>query len=232
MKRLLLLLCLLSTPTWALTLTTEEYPPLNFSPDNGVTVSGSSTDLMREIMRRSGLTGTISIYPWQRAFNMALSIKDGCVFSTTRTEAREQQFKWVGPLSTTHWVLFAKADSSIQAKTLEDLRPYTIGGYQGDAKALFLIEKGFKVDEAINEDQNFKKLNAGRISLWAAGSDNGPWYAKKLNIKIKPVLDFNEVRLYAACNPAIPDADIARMNEALKAIRADGTYNRIFKAYE
>jgi len=232
MKRLLLLLCCLSTPIWALTLTTEEYPPLNFSPDNGVTVSGSSTDLMREIMRRSGLTGTISIYPWQRAFNMALNIKEGCVFSTTRTEAREHQFKWVGPLSTTRWVLFAKADSSIQAKTLDELRPYTIGGYQGDAKALFLIEKGFKVDEAINEDQNFKKLNAGRISLWAAGSDNGPWYAKKLNIKIKPVLVFNEVRLYAACNPAISDADITRMNEALKAIKADGTYNRIIKAYE
>jgi polar amino acid transport system substrate-binding protein len=232
MKRLLLILCFLSTPSWALTLTTEEYPPLNFSPDNGVTVSGSATDLMREIMRRSGFNATIKLYPWQRAFNMALNLKDGCVYSTTRTESREQQFKWVGPLTTTQWILFAKADSPIQAKTLEEVRPYTIGGYQGDAKALFLIEKGFKVDEAINEDQNFKKLNVGHLNLWAAGSDNGPWYAKKLNIKLKPVLIFNEVQLYAACNPAIPDADIAKMNEALKAIKADGTYSRIFKAYE
>jgi polar amino acid transport system substrate-binding protein len=232
MKHFALLLMTLSAQAGAINLNTEEYPPLNFSLDGGQYISGSSTDLMREVMKRSGLPGKFALYPWQRAYNMALKDKDSCVFSTTRTEAREKLFKWVGPLSSSSWVLFARAGSAIRAKTLDDVRPYSIGSYLGDAKAVFLKENNFTVDEASNEEQNIRKLQAGRIELWATASDSGPWLAKKLNIEIRPVLTFNEVYLYAACNLAVPDADIAKMNDAIKAIKADGTFRRIMKAYE
>jgi polar amino acid transport system substrate-binding protein len=231
-KHLILLLMALSAQAGAINLNTEEYPPLNFSLDGGQSISGSSTDLMREVMKRSGLTGNFTLYPWQRAYNMALKDKDSCVFSTTRTEAREKLFKWVGPLSSSSWVLFARAGSPIRARTLEEARPYTIGSYQGDAKAVYLKENNFTVDEASNEEQNIRKLQAGRIELWATASDSGPWLAKKLNIEIRPVLTFNEVYLYAACNLAVPDADIAKMNDAIRSIKADGTYRRIMKAYD
>ena len=215
----------------ALTLTTEEYPPFNFSTDGGKTISGASSDLMREIMKRSGTTATITLYPWNRAFRMALNDKNTCVYSTTRTEAREKQFKWIGPLVPSTWVLFARENSPLQANTLEELKSYRVGGYQGDAKAAFLKERGFTVEETINEEQNIKKLNAGRIDLWAATSEYGPWYAEKFNIKIKPILAFQEVFMYAACNITVADEDIERMNAALKAIKADGSYGRIMDSY-
>ena len=225
---LLLVFC---TQVSALTLTTEEYPPFNFSTDGGKTITGSSSDLMREIMKRNGTSGTITLYPWSRAFRMALNDKNTCVYSTTRTEAREKQFKWVGPLVPSTWVLFAKGNSPLHANNLDELKSYRIGGYQGDAKAAFLKERGFTVEETINEEQNIKKLNAGRIDLWAATSEYGPWYAEKFNIKIKPILAFQEVFMYAACNRAMADEDIERMNAALKAIKADGSYGRIMDAY-
>ncbi len=232
MKLIVALLSLISAHASALTLTTEEYPPYNFSKDGGKVITGSATDVMNEVIKRTGIKATISIYPWQRAYKMAQDDKDTCVYSATRTEAREKLFKWVGPVAPDSWVLYAKDDSTISAKTLDDVKKYKVGGYQGDAKAAFLKEKGFTLDEAMNEEQNIKKLEAGRIDLWAASSGVGPRMAKSLGVKITPVITFQEVQMFAACNLGMPDADITKMNEAIKAIKADGSQDKFMKAYQ
>lgn len=232
MKWLLAVLSLVSVQAGALTLTTEDYPPFNFSTDGGKTMTGSASDVMNEVLKRTGIKATMSLLPWERAYKSAQDDKDTCVFSATRTEAREKLFKWVGPLASDSWTLYAKPDSTISAKTLDDVKQYTIGGYQGDAKALFLKGKGLKVDETMKDEQNVKKLDAGRIDLWAASSSVGPWVAKNNNVKIKPIVSFQDVQLYAACNLGMADADIAKMNEAVKAIKADGTLDKFTKAYQ
>ena len=232
MKWLIAALSLVSVQAGALTLTTEDYPPFNFSKDEGKTIAGSSTDVMNEVLKRTGIKATIVLYPWERAYKSAQDDKDTCVYSTTRTEAREKLFKWVGPLVSDSWVLYAKADSAITISALDDAKKHTIGGYQGDAKTVFLKEKGFKIDETMKDEQNVKKLEAGRVDLWVAGNITGPWIAKSNNVKVKPVLTFKDVQMYAACNLAMPDADIAKMNDAIKAIKADGTYDKFLKAYQ
>ena len=228
---LLPILSLLSFSAGALTLTTEEYPPLNFSTDGGKTITGFSTEIMREVLKRTGIQGTIALYPWVRALKMASEDKDTCVFSAARTPAREKQFKWVGPLTPDTWILYAKADSPITLANLEEARKYKIGGYQGDGKAALLKEKGFPVDEAGNEEQTIRKLEAGRIDLWAGSSLVAPWMAKNMNIKIKPVVSYNEVQMFAACNPSVSDADIGKMNDAIKAMKGDGTLDKMVGKY-
>ncbi len=232
MRLILALLSLVSVQAGALTLTTEDYPPFNFSTDGGKTMTGSATDVMKEVLKRTGINASIVLYPWERAYKSAQDDKDTCVYSATRTEAREKLFKWVGPLAADSWVLYAKGDSTITAKSLDDVKQYSIGGYQGDAKAVFLKAKGLKLDETMKDEQNVKKLEAGRIDLWAASSSVGPWVAKNNNVKIKPIVTFQDVQLYAACNLGMPDADIAKMNEAVKAIKADGTLDKFMKAYQ
>lgn len=232
MKLIIALLSLFSAQAMALTLTTEDYPPFNFSKDGGKTIAGSSTDVMNEVLKRTGIKASIGLYPWERAYKEALEDKNTCVYSTTRTEAREKLFKWVGPLVSDSWVLYAKADSIITINALDDAKKYSIGGYQGDAKTVFLKDKGFKVDETMKDEQNLKKLDAGRVELWVAGNITGPWIAKSNGVKIKPVLTFKDVQMYAACNLAMPDADIEKMNDAIKAIKADGTYDKFLKAYQ
>ncbi len=229
---LIVAFALLPAYSQALNLTTEDYPPLNFSTDGGKTVSGISTDVMKEVAKRTGISITIGFYPWQRAYKEAQDDKNTCVYSTTRTEAREKLFKWVGPLAPSTWTMYAKADSTITLKSLDDAKKYKIGAYQGDAKALYLKEKGVPAEEVMADEQNLKKLESGRIDLWVATSDTAPWVAKHAGVKIKPVLSFKDVEMFTACNPAMPDADIAKMNEAIKAIKADGTYDKIVKSYQ
>src|SRR3954447_13364744 len=83
-----------ATPCYALTLTTEDYPPFNIVDPQTKGVTGISFDKVTELMRRASEPYTITAYPWSRAYQMALDSNDTCVFSTTRTPEREPLFKW------------------------------------------------------------------------------------------------------------------------------------------
>jgi polar amino acid transport system substrate-binding protein len=84
---------------------------------------------------------------------MAKNNLDTCVYSTSRTPGREELYKWVGPLVSNNWVLFARADDVRRPKSLEDLRPYTIGTYSNDAIAEYFSLKGFSTELAATESR-------------------------------------------------------------------------------
>jgi len=234
LKRLLCIGLLASSCAWAdgLILTTEDAPPYNYSTDGGKTIVGSATELIRELFKRAGVNQTITMYPWERAIEMARTEKDTCVYSTTRTEAREKNFSWVGPVAPNDWVLFAKADSTIKLSTLDDAKKYKVGGYRGDAVSLYLKDQKFAVDEAANDEQSLQKLEAGRIQLWATGSQSGPFVANKLKVKIKPVLNFKKTELYLACNTGVAADTVTKLNTTLQAMVKDGSVEKINKKYQ
>jgi len=124
----------------ALVITTEEYPPFNMSAGDEVT--GLATDIVKTALAKAKTPFGITLYPWLRAYDMALKDRNTCVYSTTRTEKRETLFKWIGPLLHNEWVIFARADSTIKLTSIDDLKPYSVGGYQGDALTDFLKEQG------------------------------------------------------------------------------------------
>jgi polar amino acid transport system substrate-binding protein len=219
----------------SLILTTEDYPPFNIKGNSEKPISGISTDIVRELMKRAGITIDITMYPWQRALSIAASDSDSCVYSTVRTAKREASYKWVGPLTSDDWALFAPGDSKIKLQSLEDARNYRLGGYQGDAAGDFLVSHKFRVDLAESDKLNPQKLMAGRIDLWIAGVRTGPFVARREGVSnIKPVLTFGEAKdyqMYLACNRALPDTLIARLNGLLKRMRADGTIAKILAKY-
>jgi polar amino acid transport system substrate-binding protein len=200
----------------------------------GGRIVGIGTDKVREIMARAGISYTIALLPWKRAYTAALERADACVFSTTRTPEREPLFKWVGPTDEAQWVLMARIGSGIRLGSLDDARRYRIGTYNGDARDHFLRERGFTVDPAPNDMLNPTKLLMGRIDLWAASWRRGGNSVLEQNgwgQKIEPVLTFNRIQVFLACNRAVPDALIARMNAAFDAMGRDGTLRRIERKY-
>ena len=103
MKLIVALLSLISAHASALTLTTEEYPPYNFSKDGGKVITGSATDVMNEVIKRTGIKASTrtpaSIRPHGR--KPARSSSSGldrllrtAGFSTPRTTARSAQKRW------------------------------------------------------------------------------------------------------------------------------------------
>ena len=193
------------------------------------------TDMVREIMRRAGIDYTIDLLPWKRAYTAALERPDACVYATTRTPERERLFKWAGPIAAADWVLMARADRKFELRSLDDARPYRIGTYHGDARDQFLRARGFDVDPASNDQTNPRKLVMGRIDLWAASLGlNSRQTLARLGYtdKVVPVLVFNRIQAYLACNRAVPDRLVAHMNEALGAMERDGTAQRIRRKYD
>ena len=197
-------------------------------------VVGFATEKIRLIMERVGVDYTIEILPWKRAYTMAQTEPDTCVYSTTRVAEREALFKWIGPTHENDWTLFGRADRSYGITTIEDARKYRIGAYNGDVRSDALIAEGFNVDTVQDKLSNPRKLMMNRIDLWASSvrvgnqlvGDNG-WTGL-----IVPVLTFKRTELYLACHRGVPDALVTRLNAALRAVKAEGLSAAIERKYQ
>jgi polar amino acid transport system substrate-binding protein len=213
-------------------ITTEHSPPAIMQ--EGERVVGYSSDKIHEIMARTGVSYSIDVLPWKRAYISAVQRANGCVFATTRTPEREPLFKWVGPTDEGAWVLLGRADRNYQLSTLEDARGLRIGTYNGDVRDDYLRARGFIVDSAPNDMLNPQKLLMNRIDLWATGARPGGGLLEQNGWggKIVPVLLFNRIKVYLACNRAVPDTLIDRMNAALETMNRDGTSRRIERKYD
>lgn len=215
-----------------LQIVTESSPPSAMLEQGKVV--GFATEKIRVIMERVGIDYGIEVMPWKRAYMLALNQPDTCVYSTTRVAERENLFKWVGPTHENDWTLFGRADRNYRLKTIEDARRYRIGAYIGDVRSDALIADGFTVDTVRDKLSNPRKLMLNRIDLWASGlrvggqivAENG-WAGQ-----IVPVLTFKRTELYLACHPSVPDSLVARMNAALRAMKAEGLSAAIERKYQ
>lgn len=213
-------------------LMTESSPPVSML--EGGRVIGSGTEKVLEMMARTATDYTIELLPWRRAYTFVQQRADACLYSTTRTPEREKLFKWIGPTDEGEWVLLGRADRTYNLHTLEDARTLRIGTYNGDARDDYLRTRGFHVDPAPHDMVNARKLLAGRIDVWAAGMKRGTTQLQRdgWGGKIVPVLTFNRIGVYLACNSAVPTELVERMNAALEAMGRDGTTRRIDRKYE
>lgn len=215
-----------------LILHTEEYPPMNFTEKSTGRIIGIAPDIIREMMKRANLDFDMQMQPWKRAYGNALRNPNECVFSTSHLEERDALFEWVEPLSLREWVIFSLPESTIQLSSFEDLKAHTVGGYSGDAKAIYLSKRGVKVETAIREELNPIKLKNNRISLWAADKQMGYILAKQADVRVKPLLTFNTINMSLACNKQTKPEWLMKMREAMASLHADGTASAIEKRYQ
>lgn len=212
-------------------ITTESSPPSAMMGDGQVI--GFATEKVRVIMERVGVDYSIEILPWKRAYLLAQNRPATCVYSTTRVPEREAMFKWIGPTHENDWTLFGRADRNYRIASIEDARKYRIGAYNGDVRSEALIAQGFIVDTVQDKLSNPRKLLVGRIDLWASSvrvgsailAENG-WTGQ-----IVPLLTFKRTKLYLACNLGVPDALVASMNAALRAMNSEGVSEAIERRY-
>jgi polar amino acid transport system substrate-binding protein len=204
----------------------EHLPPSSMMEGN--VVVGRETLKVRGIMARADIAYAIELLPWKRAYAQALRERDTCVFSTTRTAEREALFRWIGPLNEAEWVLYGLAERHLALRTLDDARGFVIGTVLGDARDDYLRQRGFNVAPVTQEWLNPQKLLLGRIDLWAVGLAVGskPFAGKDWESRVVPLLTFNRVQTYLACNLKVPEAQVAAMQRAAAAMRRDGSMAR------
>jgi polar amino acid transport system substrate-binding protein len=230
---LCLCLCLgaQAQPRPRLVLGTEISPPF-VQLDQG-RIAGITTEKIRTVMERTGVDYSLEILPFKRAYLLAQTRPDVCIFSLTRIPEREALFKWVGPIQRSDWTLFGRAGREYGVATLEDARKYRIGAYFGDVRGDALAAQGYAVSTVRERLSNPRKLLVDRIDLWVTSmqmagtllADNG-W-----DKQIVPVLTFRRTELYLGCHLGVPDELIAKMNAALRALDTEGVAAAIERKY-
>lgn len=241
--RNLLLSCLVSGSAAAasvddIVFMTEQYPPYNFEKDNKL--QGIAVDTLALMLQRAEskqTRGDIKLLPWARGYNRVLSEPNTCLFSTTRTEEREHLFKWVGPIAPEAVGLIARKERNIKIDSVEDIKKHKIGTIRDDVAEQYLISAGISVDdmERVAESIiNIRKLNRGRIDLWAYDANVAMWELKANGFN---PADYESVHVlgrknqYFACHKGTSDSLIRKLQAALETLKADGEYEKILGRY-
>jgi polar amino acid transport system substrate-binding protein len=217
-----------------LTILTENLPPLNYLKD-GVLV-GPSVEIVKEIQRRVGSHEQIKVYPWARAYKMALEDENVVLFGTTYTKVRQDKFKWIGPLATKRDILVAKKDSGIKINSLEDAKKVKrIGTLRDDTRGRLLKRLGFtNLDPVSDEQKNAKKLVLGRIDLWTYKKPGLKTVCELAGVdynEIEEVYHLRKSDLMIAFSKKTSDSIVQNWRNAFNEMLGDGTIMQIRKKW-
>ncbi|WP_234260636.1 transporter substrate-binding domain-containing protein [Halomonas sp. MCCC 1A11062] len=199
---------------------TEEYPPYNYLDEQGKII-GSSTELLRTALNAAELEADFRLLPWARAYTEAQLRERHCVYSTTRTPERESLFTWIGPLTSSTWTAFALENTHIAADTLTDLSELRVGSFREDAVGQYVASQGIPIVVTSAERENVTRLQAGLIDVWVTGAQAAEYLAAEADLLLRPLFTFNEVDLYLACHPSVPDQFVSRLQAAIDRIHAE-----------
>ena len=217
---------------------TENYPPLNFEKDRKL--QGVSVDVLLEILKRVGSKQTIKdieLLPWARGYKMALNRKNTVLFVMGRTEARENLFKWVGPLLPSKIVLIAEKKRGIKINSVKDINQYTTGAVREDIGEQMLLNLGVKKEQIYLTNSGIttaKMLHKGRFDMWAYEQIVALWNIKELGYNPK---DYEEVYIlkesayYYAFHRGTNDKIVVKLQKALDELLADGKVKELLNKY-
>jgi len=213
---------------------TENLAPLNFVKD-GV-LMGPAVEMVQEIQRRVGSRAQIQIYPWARAYKMALEEENIILFGMARTKERQDKFNWIGPIARKTDIFVAKKGSGIKISSLEDAKKVEfIGTLRDDNKERYLKMHGFTNLVPTHDDQrNAKKLALDRIDLWVTKK---PGYKTICDLagvnyrEIEEVYDIRELDICIAVSKKTSDVILQIWKNTFNEMAADGTIMQIKKKW-
>ena len=213
---------------------TENLPPLNYV-EKGILV-GPSVDIVKEIQRRVGSHEPIQVYPWSRAYKMALEEDNVVLFSMTYTKVRYDKFKWIGPVAQKRDILVAKKGSDFKINSLEDAKKVKrIGTLRDDTRERLLKSLGFTNLEPVSDEQlNAKKLVLGRIDLWTYKKPGLRTVCELAGVdynEIEEVYHLREIDLMIAFSKNTPESIVQKWKVIFNQMLADGTILQIKKQW-
>ncbi|PCI37433.1 MAG: hypothetical protein COB46_13515 [Rhodospirillaceae bacterium] len=226
----------------SLRIMTEEFPPYQFYEDKNdhKSITGISIEIVQAIQKKVGNTDEIQVLPWNRALKLLAKHPNSALFSTARTPAREDKYKWVGPLSKLEMVFFKKKGSNIHFTSMDEAKKVKqIGVTKNVATYEILKNIGFKnldVMKSGSDDKNLKRLIKGRIDVWPTAYYAGLYSAKRMGvadqIEAIPNVTIMSGHLYLAFHKETDNQIIHQWQAALDQLKSDGVVKAIHDKYE
>jgi len=228
--------------TVKIVLVTEHLPPYQIVNKNNQ-VSGFAVELIKETMKRSHYSYTLTPYSWVRSYNLTLQKANHCLFSVARLPIREALFKWIGKITEVNNAVFwgLKSAKNIEINDISDAKNYLTAVNRNDVTHLGLLERGFIEDEHLYVLENTKSLinllvTRPEIDFIVADDITIGYRAELAGIDIKlikRVLEIKDLPLnfYLACNINTDESIINNLKKSLKSIHADGFYQQLLEQW-
>jgi len=209
---------------------TEEFAPFNFSKAGEIT--GQSTDIVKEIQKQLNLETEIQIMPWSDGYEYTLANSDVALYSTSRTEEREDLFHWVGPIGSDEYIFYGLKSSDLKLESLEEAKKFgKIAVIKDDARQQFLQQNGLtNLVFFENDTECYKALKDGEVDLVVGSKITMPEMVKSAGIKpamLRAVYILKQTPFYIAFNKNTSPQIVENWQNALNLLKGNGTYDNI-----
>ena len=215
--------------------TDAAYAPFESQNDKGEIV-GFDIDVVKAAAAAAAIDVKFVNTPWEGIFNaLGQGDRDMVVSAVTITAERKQTMDFSTPYFDAVQLIAVKADSKI--KKFDDLKKAKVGvqtGTTGDEAVTKLLGKtSTSIKRFESTPLALKELEAGGVD--AVVADNGVvihYVANNAGAKFKTVADKSFVPEQYGIAIKKGNAELlAKVNQGLAAIKADGTYDKIFASY-
>ncbi|MBX2832340.1 MAG: transporter substrate-binding domain-containing protein [Rhodospirillales bacterium] len=196
---------------------------------------GYFDSLAIQLFRKAGFEPDIVVQmPWKREMELAARESGHVIYPTTRSKDREDQFKWVGPVSRTIWNLYGFSNQNWSEKSFNDLLVQArIGTLMGSARESYLRQRGAqKIVTVPREELLLPMLLADRVDLIAMGRNILRHYIDAAQDQdggeelpdIGRAASYRHCYLYVAISGDVPDQDVSRLQAELDRFKTNGFF--------
>ncbi len=213
---------------------TENYAPYNYLEQSEL--KGVGAEIVQEMIKRFENKPVIEVLPWKRAYKIASSVPNIGLFSITRTEEREQQFYWIGPIFSVADYIYVLRSSGYSGDSYQSLKDISSIGIQaGGAKHQALRKQGFEnLTPIYLVDQQIKLLLGGRIQALQVSDLAMQFDLKRLGLpisRVRPIASFPRSDLYLAFSRSTDKGEVGKWRKIFREIVADGTHEKLLRKY-
>jgi polar amino acid transport system substrate-binding protein len=200
-------------------------------------VAGPATEIVELALKRAGLTDyRVALYPWARAYDMALQEPDTLIYLIARTPARETQFKWAGEFMRIEYHLYKLRDrSDVVVNNLDDARRYAVAVMRDDVRQQYLQSHGFdKLVVSARNSDSLRMLLDRKVHLLPLPENDVTRFCKEAQVDpaaLQKVLTLDEMTtgIYMAYSRGTSDEVVNRTRAAFDKLKADGTVTRLMR---
>jgi len=204
----------------------------------GDKITSFSAEVIRAALALTSYQYELAIYPWSRAYNLALKKENTCVFSLARTKERESLFQWTQPIFITNSKFVGLASNRhISLEKISDAKKYHIAVLKDDFTQQLLLSHGFELNKnlfVVNNPDSFLKLLLTREHIDLILTDDMTLHYRAQYDQIDPslfkeylALNNSPIRFYLACSHQTPAAVIDNLATAIARLKENGHYQKI-----
>ncbi len=200
---------------------------------------GFNPDLITNVLKNAGYTSQVDIMPWKRCL---LHVKKGnydMVAGLWIDENYKKTYHFLETTTIDKIAFMSLKTLDVKSGTLEDFQGKRIGILRG-AGGMDMIKNGnFKVNILTNDKLMIKQLKVGRVDAIASNTDHllsviedrFPELIGKVKIW-SPAIQINITSPAISKKHPQKDELTKRFNEAMRKLKNDGFYEKLFKKHE